>query len=85
MTPRLSPGHKFRLDAVRGSWVLLGPERVFVPDEHAAAVLRLVDGTRDIDAIVAELAACYAAPAEAIRADVVAMLDDLSARGAIRL
>ena len=83
--PHLAPGHKFRLDQVRGAWVLLGPERMFVPDTHAAEVLRLVDGTRDVDAIVADLAARYDAPADAIRADVDAMLADLSARGAVRL
>jgi pyrroloquinoline quinone biosynthesis protein D len=84
-TPRLAPGHKFRFDQVRGAWVLLGPERLFVPDEHAAAVLGLIDGARDVDAIVADLAARFSAPDDAIRADVDAMLADLAARGAIRL
>ena len=83
--PRLSPGHRFRLDQVRGAWVLLGPERMFVPDEHAVEVLKLVDGARDLDAIVADLSGRYDAPADAIRADVTAMLTDLSARGAVRL
>ncbi len=83
--PRLSPGHKFRMDQVRGAWVLLGPERMFVPDEHATEVLKLIDGQRDVTTIVAELAARFDAPADAIRTDVNAMLADLSARGAIRL
>ena len=83
--PRFSPGHKFRFDQVRGAWVLLGPERLFMPDDHAVEVLKLVDGVRCVDAIAADLAARYAAPAAEIRTDVVAMLADLSARGAIRL
>ena len=83
--PRLSPGYRFRLDTVRGAWVLLGPERLFVPDEHAAEVLKLIDGQRDTEAIVADLAGRYDAPPDAIRADVAAMLTDLSARGAVRL
>ena len=83
--PRLSPGHKFRLDQVRRAWVLLGPERMFVPDEHATEVLKLIDGQRDVAAIVADLAARYDAPVDAIRTDVDAMLADLSARGAVRL
>ncbi len=83
--PRLSPGHKFRMDQVRGAWVLLGPERMFVPDEHATEVLKLIDGQRDVAAIVADLAARFNAPPEAIRTDVDAMLADLSARGAVRL
>ncbi len=83
--PRLSPGHKFRMDQVRGAWVLLGPERLFLPDDHAVEVLKLIDGVRSVDAIVADLAARFAAPPEAIRADVDAMLADLAARGAVRL
>ncbi len=83
--PRLSPGHKFRMDQVRGAWVLLGPERMFVPDEHATEVLKLIDGQRDVPAIVAALAVRFDAPEETIRTDVDTMLADLSARGAIRL
>lgn len=85
MIPRLSNGHKFRFDQVRDAWVLLGPERLFLPDEHAVEILKLVDGVRSVDSIVTDLAQRYDAPAEAIRIDVDAMLSDLSARGAIRL
>ncbi len=85
MTPQLSRGHRFRFDPVREAWVLLGPERLFLPDEHAVEVLKLVDGVRTVDGIVADLAARYDASPEAIRTDVDAMLTDLSARGAIRL
>ncbi len=85
VVPRLGNGHKFRFDQVRQAWVLLGPERLFVPDETAVEVLKLVDGARTLDEIVADLAARFNAPAEAIRADVDVMLADLSARGAIKL
>ena len=85
MTPRLGTGHKFRFDQVREAWVLLGPERLFLPDEHAVEILKLVDGVRTVDGIVTDLAARYDAPPEAIRSDVTDMLADLSARGAIRL
>ena len=84
-TPRLAPGHRFRHDAVRQAWVLLGPERLFMPDEHATEILKLIDGTRTTEAIAADLAARYDAPPDTIRADVDAMLADLSARGVIRL
>ncbi len=85
MTPQFGRGHRFRFDQVRDAWVLLGPERLFLPDEHAVEILKLVDGVRTVDIIVADLAARYDAPPEAIRTDVDAMLADLSARGAIRL
>lgn len=85
MTPQFGRGHKLRFDQVRNAWVVLGPERMFVPDDHAVAVLKLVDGVRTVDGIVADLAMQFHAAPEAIRADVDAMLADLSARGAIRL
>ena len=43
-------------------------------------VLGLCDGERDLNAIVAELAARYAAPPAVIEKDVVAMLADLKAK-----
>jgi pyrroloquinoline quinone biosynthesis protein D len=81
--PRLGRGMKLREDKARGQWVLLGPERMFVPDEVALEVLRLVDGVRSVDAMADDLAARFAAPREEIFADVTAMLDDLSARGVV--
>jgi coenzyme PQQ biosynthesis protein PqqD len=48
---------KLREDKARGRWVVLAPERMFVPDETALEVLRLVDGARSVDAIVDALAA----------------------------
>ena len=61
----------------------MAPERMFIPDDVALEVLRLVDGARDEAAIVAALAEKFAAPAEVIAADLRGMLDDLQAQGAI--
>ena len=36
---------------------MLAPERLLLPDEHAVAILRLIDGKRDVDAIIDDLAA----------------------------
>ena len=83
--PRFAPGMKFRLDQVRQAWVILGPERLFVPDEHAVEILKLIDGTRSITDIATALAARFDAPLDTITADIVAMLADLAARGAIKL
>ena len=83
--PSYAPGVRLREDKVRGGWVVLAPERLFVPDEHAVAVLRLVDGARTVGAIVDDLAARYDAPRELIANDVSAMLQDLRVKGAIRL
>ena len=78
--PRLPRGVKLRHDDVRGRWTLLAPERIFEIDATAAAVLELCDGSRDLAAIVAELAKRYNAPEAVIEKDVVAMLGGLEAK-----
>lgn len=83
--PRMGVGMKLRFDSVRGAWVVLGPERLFLPDEHAVEVLKLVDGTRTVADIAATLAERYTAPADVIEADILPMLHDLAAKGAVRL
>lgn len=85
MTPAFNRGFRLRFDPVRESWVVLAPERLFLLDAQASEVLQLVDGTRDVPAIVDALAARYDAPRDAIAADVRTMLQDLSDKGAIRL
>ncbi|MDN3566524.1 pyrroloquinoline quinone biosynthesis peptide chaperone PqqD [Paeniroseomonas aquatica] len=81
--PRLARGMRLREDKARGQWVVLGPERMFVPDEIALEILRLLDGARSVDALADDLAARFAAPRAEILADVLAMLDDLAARGVV--
>ncbi len=83
--PRFAAGMKFRFDTVRERWVVLGPERLFLPDEHAVEILKLVDGQRSLDDIADALAVRFDAPRETIATDVTAMLRDLAEKGAIRL
>ena len=83
--PAFNRGFRLRHDQVRGSWVVLAPERLFMLDEPAVEVLKLVDGARSVPAIVDELAVRYDAPRDVIAADVQAMLQDLVEKGAIRL
>ena len=61
--------------------MLLAPERVLAPDEIAVEVLQLCDGVRSVADIADQLAQKYAAPREAIAADVIAMLQDLADKG----
>ncbi len=81
--PRLRPGVKFKFDRARDAWVLLAPERLFMPDEIAVEILKLVDGVRTAARIVDALAAAYAAPRDVIEVDVLTMLDDLRGKGAL--
>lgn len=83
--PAFAPGSKFRFDETRQSWIVLAPERLFMPDEQAVEVLKLVDGKRSLGAIADDLAARYGAPLEVVTTDVIAMLDELAEQGVIRL
>ena len=85
LVPAFNRGFRLRHDAVRDAWVILAPERLFLLDEPAVEVLRLVDGARSVPEIVDALAAKFNAPRETIAADTEAMLRDLVIKGAIRL
>ena len=52
--PRLAPRHAPARGHGARRWVVLAPERVFVPDEIALEILQLLDGARSVDAIVDE-------------------------------
>lgn len=81
---RFAPGVRLREDLARGGrWIVLAPERMFVPDETALEVLRLLDGMRDVDAVIDGLAARYTSPREEIAEDVAAMLQDLVDKGVV--
>ena len=54
--PVLSRSVVFRHDRVRGTDLLVLPERVVVLQGNAGSIVRLCDGERDVAAIVAELA-----------------------------
>jgi pyrroloquinoline quinone biosynthesis protein D len=81
--PAFRRGVRFRFDETRKQWVLLAPERLFLPDEIATEILKLVDGSRSIADIIADLAARFDAPREMIAEDVLAALLDLQQKGAL--
>jgi pyrroloquinoline quinone biosynthesis protein D len=84
MSIAFAPGVRLHEDRARARWVVMAPERMLVPDEIALEVLRLVDGTRDLDSIVDALAAKFAAPRAEIATDVAALLDDMAEKGFVR-
>jgi len=82
--PHLPAYLKLRHDPGRGRWILLAPERVLTPDETAVAVLKLCDGERTVEDIVAALAKEYSAPADVIRSDVIDLLQGLADKGYVK-
>ena len=81
---RFAAHARFRFDETRRAWVVLAPERLLLPDEQAVAILKLVDGVRDADAIIDQLGREYQAPREVIAGDVLAMLQDLVDKKVLR-
>jgi pyrroloquinoline quinone biosynthesis protein D len=65
------PDHvRMQFDMVRNRLAVLAPERVYWPDEVAAAIIALCDGNRTVAEIAAALAESYAADAATIEIDV---------------
>ncbi|MHC4974903.1 MAG: pyrroloquinoline quinone biosynthesis peptide chaperone PqqD [Planctomycetota bacterium] len=79
--PRLAPGARLRFDERRAAWVVLAPERLFVPDAIALEVIKRCDGAAAVAAIVDDLATTFEADRAVIEADVIALLQDLADKG----
>lgn len=80
--PALAPAVRLRHDRVRDVDLLVLPERVVVLRGTAGTVLRLCDGARDLDAIVAELAERF--PGAPVGTEVPAFLDRMHEEGWLR-
>ncbi|MDR6183480.1 pyrroloquinoline quinone biosynthesis peptide chaperone PqqD [Asaia bogorensis] len=74
---KFTRGHRLQHDRVRDVWLVQAPEKAFIADPIAAAILRLVDGARPLSAIIDDLAATYHAPRETIATDVQVLLASL--------
>lgn len=81
--PRFARGMRLREDTARARWVVIGPERLFVPDQIALEILRLIDGARSVNLMVDDLASRFDAPRGAIAADVLSLLEELRAKGVV--
>lgn len=75
--PVMPRGVRLHFDRVRGSWVLLAPERAVQLDAIGHAILSEVDGAKPFAEIVGTLAARYAAPEAEIDGDCDAFLSGL--------
>ncbi|MCA1664185.1 MAG: pyrroloquinoline quinone biosynthesis peptide chaperone PqqD [Myxococcales bacterium] len=53
--PRLRAGVRLKYDGARSRWMLLAPERGYVLNESALAIVRRIDGRSSIDEIGAAL------------------------------
>ena len=81
--PRLPRGVKLRFDKQRDNWVVLAPERLFVPDPIALEVIKRCDGAAQVSEIVDDLAKTFDAERTVIDRDVKVLLQDLADKGVL--
>jgi pyrroloquinoline quinone biosynthesis protein D len=81
--PKLPRHVQLRFDETRKQWLMLAPERVFVPDHIAVEILQLCDGVATVSSIADTLAAKFNAPRDVVGRDIVVMLQDLADKGAV--
>ena len=82
VVPRLSPHMRVRHDKARGQWTIQAPERSFVLDDIAHAIVTHCDGAASVAVIVTALCAAFpGAPPEAVERDVTTLLQDLADKG----
>lgn len=82
--PAFPRGVRLKHDEARSQWVILAPERMFVLDDIALAIMRRIDGETAVSAIVNDLAEAFQAPRDLILADVIAMLQDFADKGVVK-
>ena len=74
--PRFVPHMKLKFDEKRQRWMILAPERLFLPDDTALEILRRCDGIATIRTIVDDLTRRFNAPSEVIMNDVRKLVQD---------
>jgi len=82
IVPRLAAGMRLRFDKARESWTIQAPERVFMLDPIAHAIVSRCDGAASVGAVIEALCVAYGdAPRELIDRDVRNLLQDFIDKG----
>ena len=75
--PEVARGYRLQYEQAQSAWVLLYPEGMVRLSESAAEIVKRVDGSRSVDALIGDLERAY--PGVDLRQDVIDFLE--SARG----
>ena len=80
--PRLAAHARLRFDKARDSWTIQAPERSFMLDPIAHAIISRCDGQASTAAIVEDLCRTFeGAPHDVIEADVIKLIQDFADKG----
>jgi len=84
--PRLADHRRLRFDKARDCWTIQAPERAFVLDEIAHAIVSQCDGKNTIDdAVDALCRMAQDAPRDVIARDVTALIQNFVDKGVMAL
>jgi pyrroloquinoline quinone biosynthesis protein D len=83
--PRLAAHRRLKFDEARKSWTIQAPERVFVLDDIAYAVVSRCDGDKTLAQIVDGLCAVFDAPRDVVAPDVQKLVQDFAEKGVMEL
>lgn len=83
--PRLASHRRLKFDEARKSWTIQAPERVFLLDEIAHAIVSRCDGEKTLGQIVDELCTAFEAPRELVAGDVRTLVQDFAGKGVMVL
>lgn len=81
----LARGVRLREDMVRNQTLLLAPERAIVLDEIAVAIMKEIDGRRNLDRIADDLSRRFEAPKEQVLQDIIPFIREFINRRALEI
>jgi len=82
--PRMAPHMRLRFDKARQTWTVQAPERTFLLDDIAHAIISRCDGHMSVAGIVDDLCATFGnAPRDLIERDVLALLQDFTDKAVV--
>jgi pyrroloquinoline quinone biosynthesis protein D len=84
--PRLALHRRLQFDKARETWTVQAPERTFVLDQTAHAIVSRCNGEATIATVVDDLCRAYdGAPRDAVAADVLKLVQDFLDKGVMTL
>jgi pyrroloquinoline quinone biosynthesis protein D len=83
--PKLAVHRRLRFDGLRKSWTIQAPERVFLLDDIAHAIVSRCDGEKTLARIVDELCVAFEAPRDIVDNDARKLVQDFADKGVMEL
>ena len=83
--PRIAAHRRLKFDEARKTWTIQAPERVFLLDEIAHAIVSRCDGEKTLAVVIDELCSAFETSRDVIAPDVRKLVQDLADKGVMAL